>query len=258
MGDGSVLLRRETDGDWGEVASLPEERANCLLVPADGEPRIGSSGARLFRLAAGRLQPVDAFDGVEGRGDWYTPWGGPPDTRSLAEDESGALYANVHVGGIVRSRDGGTTWAATIDIDSDVHQVVASDGLVLAATAYGLAVSRDCGDAWRFETEGLHAAYCRAVAVGGGSVFLSASRSHRGHQAAVYRKPLEGGSFERCTAGLPEWFDDNVDTHCLAASGSRVVLGTRDGSVYLSSDGGETWGDIARDLPSIRCILFEE
>ena len=65
----------------------------------------------MFRLAGGALEPVDAFDHASGRETWHTPWGGPPDTRSMAnwEDE---LYVNVHVGGILRSDDEG-------DVDTD-------------------------------------------------------------------------------------------------------------------------------------------
>ena len=40
----------------------------------------------------------------------------------------------------------------------------------------------------------------------------------------VYRRAIDGtGQFERCTDGLPEWFDDNVDTFCLAASGGSAA-----------------------------------
>jgi len=42
----------------------------------------------------------ESFDGVPGRDHWYTPWGGPPDTRSIAEAADGSLHVNVHVRGI--------------------------------------------------------------------------------------------------------------------------------------------------------------
>ena len=57
---------------------------------------------------------------TEGRDRWYTPWGGPPDTRSMTSAD-GKVYANVHVGGVVRSADAGRTWQPTaLDIDADV------------------------------------------------------------------------------------------------------------------------------------------
>src|SRR5205085_6124137 len=104
----------------------------CLL-PVDGTVMVGVAGAHLVRLTgAGLAERVGSFDDVPGRDRWYTPWGGPPDTRSLAAAH-GVVYANVHVGGIARSRDGGHSWEPTIDVDADVHQVLAADERVLAA-----------------------------------------------------------------------------------------------------------------------------
>jgi len=64
---------------------------------------VGTARAHLVRDG----DVVESFDAVPGRDDWYTPWGGPPDTRSIAEAADGTLHVNVHVGGIPRSRDGG-------------------------------------------------------------------------------------------------------------------------------------------------------
>jgi Neuraminidase (sialidase) len=79
-----------------------------------------------------------------------------------ATSDGTVLLVNVHVGGIPRSTDGGTTWHPTIDIDHDVHDVCAHPtrpGLVAAAAARGLGVSRDGGATWTVEVEGLHASY---------------------------------------------------------------------------------------------------
>ena len=121
----------------------------------------------------------------------------------------------MHVGGILRSDDGGATWTPTIDIDSDVHHVTTAEGMVLAACAGGLASSSDRGVTWTVRTDGLEAPYSRAVAVCGDVVLVSASKGPRGGRAGVYRGDLVGGAFERCTSGLPDLFDDNIDTYCL-------------------------------------------
>jgi hypothetical protein len=253
---GGSILRSE-NGEWQDVASLPDPAPRCLLSTDDGL-LIGTAHARLFRLVRGAVEPVEAFDHVPGRDGWYTPWGGPPDTRSLAIGSTGAVYANVHVGGIVRSVPGGA-WEPTIDVDTDVHQVsTARPGpLVLAATAYGLARSDDGGDTWDITDDGLHGSYCRAVAVAGETVLVSASTGPFTRQAAVYRRPLDGGGpFERCGGGLPEWFPSNIDTACLAADEHRVVLGTAEGEVWTSEDGGSTWERAAEGLPKITAVVF--
>jgi photosystem II stability/assembly factor-like uncharacterized protein len=249
-------LWRSMGGSWELAASIRGTRANCVAWTSAGL-LVGTSEAGLYRLTDGALQGVASFDEVDGRAKWYTPWGGPPDSRSISEASDGAIYVNVHVGGIVRSRDAGTSWEPTIDVDSDVHQVLAPEGrpgLVLAACAQGLAVSEDGGDSWRFDTEGLHGPYCRAVAVSGGTVFVTASEGHRGRRAAVYRRDLAGGSFAKCSEGLPDWFEGNVNTLCLAASGSLVAFGTEQGEVFGSNDQGETWRRVADGLGEVRCL----
>ena len=246
-------------GDWQRLATVPGPKATCLL-PSDDGAIVGTAEAHLLRVARGTAERVEAFDQADGREGWYTPWGGPPDTRSLAEADDGTLYVNVHVGGIVRSPDGGATWAPTIDVDADVHQVVAAAADdVLAATAYGLARSRDGGATWTFVTDGLHADYSRAVAVAGDWLLLSASTGPRTRQAAVYRRPLAAADdvpFERCRAGLPDWFEGNVDTRCLVAAAERAALATADGTVYVSEDAGATWRRAASGLDRIACLAL--
>ncbi len=95
----------------------------------------------------------------------------------------------------------------------------------------------------------------RAVAVAGEHVLVSASTGFHGRRSAIYRRRLDGGTrFERCADGLPKWFDDNIDTACLAAAGSLVVFGTGDGRVFRSLDSGERWDLVIKGLPPVGCI----
>ncbi len=256
--DARSIQRSRMGQRWEEVAVLDELRALCLLPMASGL-LIGTSDAHLLRLRGRKLERIESFERTKGRESWYTPWGGPPDTRSLALGGQ-TIFANIHVGGVTRSRDGGRSWAPTIDIDSDVHEVIVHPTrprTVLAATAVGLAVSRDGGTSWDMKTEGLHATYQRAVAAAGNLVLVSSSRSERGQQAAVYRWELgSDGPLERCRAGLPDWFSDNVNTGCLAAQRGRLVIGAPEGAVYTSTDRGRSWQHERDGLPRVTCVAI--
>ncbi|CAN5219987.1 hypothetical protein BH24ACT1_BH24ACT1_06720 [soil metagenome] len=245
--DGAEVWHAAPDrSGWQRWAQAPASTPLTCLLPQPGSLLVGTAGAHLLRLDEhDRLEPIDLFDELESRAEWYTPWGGPPDTRSL-DGSDGTIFVGVHVGGIVSSSDGGRSWHQTsLDIHADVHQVlVAPDrpGLVMAACAEGLAVSDDGGSRWRIDDQGLHANYARAVAVAGDHVILSVSTGPDGHRSALYRRPLRGdGPFEQCRDGLPEWFDDNIDTGCLVARQDTVAAASRDGGIWRSDDQAATW-----------------
>jgi hypothetical protein len=258
ISDGRTVWLDPARGDSGPVAQLTGGPTNCILVAGD-RVVIGTAKASLVELVDGAPKSVVSFEEVPGRAMWYTPWGGPPDVRSMARGVEGTIYVNVHVGGVVRSIDEGMTWTDTLDIHSDVHQVIADPdrpGHAYAASAWGLAVTTDGADTWEFLDEGLHSGYCRAVAVSATSVFVSASLGPQGQRAALYRRPLAGGTLQRCTEGLPAWFGTNLDTFCLAARNQFVVAADADGTVYSSIDDGATWRVAAEGLPRVRCLAI--
>jgi hypothetical protein len=258
--DGRELWRSADGLRWSRAATVTKWKAACVALTPAGL-LVGTARAHLLRLEQEQLVPIPSFDDAEGRATWYTPWGAPADVRSISAGAGGPVYVNVHVGGVLRSTDGGGTWRPMLDIEQDVHQVLAPPnrpGLVLVAAAAGFGVSHDGGDTWHWQNEGLHAHYCRAVALADDTVLLSASAGHHGRRAAVYRRALDGGGpFERCEAGLPDWFSDNVDTGCLAAAQrSTVVIGTEDGCVFLSRDGGGRWEAVRKGLPPVRAVAL--
>lgn len=254
--DGHELWHAPHDGRIEHVASLSGPAARCVTA-LDGSAVVGTEEAHLLLVDGSTAQPLTGFEEAESRASWYTPWGGPPAVRTIAAAEDGTLYVNVHVGGILRSDDAGASWRPTIDIQADVHEVTTVPGrpdTVVAATARGLAVSHDRGEAWAIIGSGLHATYCRAVAVGGETVYLSASTGPTTTSAAVYRAGLGSRELLRCAAGLPEWFPANVDSRCLAARHDTAVLGAPGGEAYASTDQGETWTRLVTGLPTVRAV----
>jgi hypothetical protein len=253
--DGRVLWRLVESGPPVETARLEEAPQATCLLPVNGAVLVGTAEGHLVRVEDGVAGTVGGFDTVDGRSAWHTPWGGPADVRSMALGDD-VVYVNVHVGGILASPDHGVSWSPTdLDIDTDVHQVLAAEHRVLAALGHsGLASSRDGGRSWTLATDGLHASYCRAVAASGGRVLVSASTGPRTHHAALYRGRIDGDTFERCEKGLPEWFGDNIDTGSLVLDDVTAAFGTADGRLFVSDDAGDSWSEAATGLPPVRVV----
>ncbi len=242
--DGREIVHTAGVDWWFSVSRVSGLQATCI------------ADTRAGVIAGKGVERVDSFERAPGRKEWFTPWGGPPDTLSLTEDGD-TVYVNVHVGGVLCSQDHGASWQPTIEIEADVHQVTTGHGNVYAAGAGGLSVSGDKGATWSTSDEGLHASYCRAVAVCGDTILLTASTGPRGGRSAVYRGPIDGSLFERCDGGLPAWFGHNIDTYCLDAKpdGSLAAFGSEDGRLFTSTDKGRSWSQLAKGLPEIRRVL---
>jgi hypothetical protein len=264
---GHSLRRRSADGVWTTVAESDWE-LSCCVATGDAV-YVGTDDARMLRLRDGVLEAMEGFDRVAGRDTWFAGSAivngqrvGPPlGIRSVAASpEGGALFANVHVGGIPRSLDGGKTWEPTIDVESDVHEVrvhQADPSIVVAAAAVGLCLSRDAGATWILEHEGLHAVHCSAVAIAGEDILISASSSPFAAQGRMYRRPLRAdGVLTTVEGGMPEWTEGKVDTGCIAVKGSYVAAADMGGNLYVSDDFGRTWSRRASGLAVSSGVLI--
>ena len=266
---GHSLRRRAPSGEWATVATSECELSCCMAVR--DAIYVGTDDARMLRLShgGGVLIPIDGFDNVAGRDAWFAGSAivngqrlGPPlGIRSVAANSNGTvLFANVHVGGIPRSVDGGRTWQPTIDINSDVHEVRAHHAdpdIVAAASAIGLCISRDAGATWTIERDNLHASYCSAVAFSGDDILISASTDHFAAQGRVYRRPIRpDGEIVAVEDGLPAWIDGIADTGCIATNGSTIAVVDRAGTLYLSTEFGLAWSRGSIELPAPSSVLI--
>jgi hypothetical protein len=268
--DSRAVWRRAGDGEgrWEQVFAVEDAEVQSLLPGAE-EVVVGISGPHLLRFdrTSGELARIEGFEHVETRDKWGNPDGRPADARSLARGPEGRLYANVHVGGIIASEDAGETWQQTsLDIWADVHQVIApaADRIYAATGLAGLVTSSDGGQTWSEHKDGFPSAlevyglegarYCRAVAIAGDTLLVTASTGPETDQAGIFRRPLgSDGAFEQCPT-VPEWFPDNIDTGCLTTRDGIAAFGSADGSVYVSADEGRSWERVATGLAPILCV----
>jgi hypothetical protein len=263
------LQRRLPGGEWTTVATSEFELSCCMAVR--DTIYVGTDDARMLRLSpeAGGLEIIDGFDSIAGRDTWFAGSAivngqrlGPPlGIRSVAANSNGSvLFANVHVGGMPRSTDGGKTWQPTIDINSDVHEVRAhpeDPDLVAAASAMGLCISRDAGATWTIERDGLHAAHCSAVAFSGDDILVSASTDPFAAQGKIYRRPIRpDGRIQAVEGGLPTWINGKADTGCIATDGPTVVVVDNAGILYLSTQFGLAWSRSSSPLPTPSSVLI--
>jgi hypothetical protein len=240
-----------TDGEWTPRAK--SEATLTSVVAAGDAVFAGTHDAHVLRLTdSGAFAPCAGFDTVAGRDEWHSPFG-PVAVRSMTATADGALLVNVHVGGIPRSVDGGATWTPTIEVDDDVHQVLAHASrpeLVVAAASAGLCRSHDGGATWTSSTDGLHMTYARGIAFVGDDVVLTVSDGPRASTAEVYRAPVDGGPATLVEGGLGE-LHGNVDTRCIASDGTVAALADGNGDVWRSATGFEGFTRIADGLDGV-------
>jgi len=266
--DGRSLYRRAPDGVWSTIVTAEFHLACCVTV--GDVVYAGTDDAHVLRVsAAGEIEQLRGFDEVAGRDQWYAGSAmingkrvGPPlGIRSITATSDGAvLLANVHVGGIPRSVDGGITWQPTIDIHSDVHEVRAHPkrpNAVVAAAAVGLCTSSDGGRTWVVEQAGLHASHCSAVEFAGDDVLVSAATDPFAPKGAIYRRGLdEQGPLVMVAGGLPAWLDGIAHTGCIASHGSAVAVADRGGNLYVSADSSRIWSRWADGIPTPSSVLI--
>jgi photosystem II stability/assembly factor-like uncharacterized protein len=241
--------------------SFDEGRATCLLV--DGaDVWLGTDPAGVFRFTDDGFRRIATFDGMPGHEQWTTPWGAPASVRSIDIGDDQTLWVNVHVGGIARSTDGGSTWQRTLDMNVDVHQVFVVPGapktVVAACGEGGLAMTTDGGATWSMATDGLSSSYCRAVAVAEDTVLLSCQDDNRGGNTSLYRRPLDKPDepFVPCAGGLPERLPGSIDTFTVATFGEEAAVALPTGDLYISADAGYAWRRLVGSLGEVRAVTI--
>ena len=199
-------------------------RARASSRSTDGV-LVGTANARLASGASGSVEMLASFDDAEGEERLVHAVGRASRHTIALRRARRRLFANVHVGGILARGDPTGPGQPTIDIDADVHQVLADPnrgGHVVAATALGLGgVPRRRGDLAVHHRRAARLVRACGRAGWGAPVHERLHRSPRRPGGALPSRTRERPASRRCSGGLPEWFAENIDSHHLAAAGGH-------------------------------------
>jgi hypothetical protein len=246
---GDLMLSQEGDDQTLDTAIKRPIESLLILSENPLQLLVGTEGPHLFRVTSEGAAMVESFEHLECRENWYTPWGGPAALRSLAQTRDGWVYADIHVGSIMRSPDYGKTWQpVTPDLHEDVHQVTTSFQInerVYANTANAVYISDDRGRSWQHRSSGLRHAYGRAISVHPQDpecILATVSKGPHGNaRGRLYRTDDAGYSWEHVTSGFPESAYGNIDTFHVAHSSDGAAWAVVDTVLYRSGDKGRNW-----------------
>jgi photosystem II stability/assembly factor-like uncharacterized protein len=191
----------------------------------------------------------------------------------------GRMYVAISAAGAFRTDDGGGTWKAinqglrseyipdpTAEVGHCVHRIAmhgARPGVLYMQKHWDVMRSDDAGDSWREVSGNLPTDFGFVIDVHAHepeTIYVVPIKSDSEHypldgKLRVYRSRTGGDEWEPLSHGLPQRdcyvnvLRDAMAVDSMDSCG--VYFGTTGGQVYASSDGGDHWSAIVRDLPAV-------
>jgi photosystem II stability/assembly factor-like uncharacterized protein len=251
-------IRKTTDGGatWHEC-ELPEPGVFSLAVSAvDGTVYAGTEPSRLFRSDDGgeTWRELTALLELPSRPTWSfppRPWTSHVRWIAPSPHDADLLLVGIELGGLMRSTDGGATWADhRPGAQRDVHSLAwhpSARGRAYEAGGGGAAWSEDGGDTWHGADDGRDRNYTWSVAVDprdpdlwyvSASTGPFAAHGGRDPQALIYRR-RGSEPWQALDGDLPQPLP--AMPYALVAAPDRLYAGLADGSLWQSGDLGDTW-----------------
>jgi hypothetical protein len=268
LGNGNLVI---LDGEKKIIFSSGiENRIDSLLIVNEDPINllIGCTPPNLFRIKEeASAVIINDFENLDVRDKWFTPWGGPPAVRSMAKTSDGWVYADIHVGSIMRSKDEGETWEPVVpELHRDVHEVKTSKSnpeMVYANTYNSVFVSYDRGDSWKHRDGVLKSRYGRGIAVHPTDpkvMLCGVSDGPHGDNlhGQLYWTDSAGERWEHVKEGFPLSTKKNIDTFHIAFYCEKKAWVTDENTLYLSEDMGRTFEDFWKAPEEISMISVKQ
>ena len=260
--EAGVFKTEDGGGTWRHLSSYPTGYAHSVLAHLN-DPEVlfvGSEPAAIFRSGDGgeTWEECAGFQAVPESTQWNFHGDRLSHVRELrtAPGDPDTMYAGVEVGGIVKSRDGGKSWAQMQGLHDDIHLVDisrANPNRVYVATAQAPYRSDDGGDHWDLINNGLERRYTLHISAAphdADLVLVAVSTNARRGEPQFYRS-TNGGSEWKLIETVGNGDDMVVVIDWDPIIENRVYAGTDSGKIFSSDDGGQQWKPVQVDLPNI-------
>jgi photosystem II stability/assembly factor-like uncharacterized protein len=258
------------------------------LEPSLTDPDTAYAGvedAALFRTTDGG-QNWHELPGLRGHGSGpqWSPGAGGLGLHTIVLDPTNArrMFIAISAAGAFRTDDGGTSWRPinnglrseqipnpTAEVGHCVHRIAmhpSQPNVLFMQKHWDIMRTDDAGDSWREVSGNLPTDFGFVIDVHAHepqTIYVVPIKSDSEHypmdgQLRVFRSRSGGNEWEPLTKGLPQKdcyvnvLRDAMAVDRLDSCG--IYFGTTGGQVYGSSDAGDTWAPIVRDLPAVLSV----
>jgi photosystem II stability/assembly factor-like uncharacterized protein len=245
------------------AVSPSHEEAGTAVAYAGTEPsnlyRSEDGGRSWQRLPALRELPSEPTWSFPGR-----PWTHHVRTIALHPTDPEWLLVGIELGGVMRSLDGGSSWAdRNPQAHSDAHQLLThplAPERVYEAAGQGVARSEDRGATWERFEDGLDRRYAWAAAIDPADPdlwYVAVSRSpfaaHGGGDGEARLMRSSGGAWSAADdwGEGPELRRMPYALAALPGQPEGLVAGLRGGRLLVTHDAGQSWMRLALELPDL-------